>query len=368
MSIYGLVFNLLLRRVDPERAHALAVRAMKTLAALPGGLWLLRAVWQRASAEEEECLRVRALGLSFPSPLGVAAGVDKEAGCFEALGALGFGFVEVGTLTARAQEGNERPRVFRVASRRALVNRMGFPNPGAGAAAERLRRRSGRTLVGANVGKSRAVALADAAADYGAAVRQVGRWCDYVAVNVSSPNTPGLRELQTAEHLGEIVGAVREALAAEGVRRPVLVKIGPDVTDAQIEELAEAALSLRLDGIVAVNTTLDHSGVEGCREIAGVEGGGVSGAPLRERSLEVLRRLHALVGEELVLVSVGGIESAQDAWERIGAGAALVQGYTAFVYNGPGWARRVNRGLAQRVRDAGGSSIQEFVGSRGRSG
>lgn len=330
---------------------------------------------------------MQALGLSFPSPLGVAAGVDKDASWFAELGALGFGFVEVGTVTAVGQPGNERPRIFRIASRRALLNRMGFPNAGAQAMAKRLSRRAaspamrsdrthsdgtdrrgsgsgrpGSPIVGVNIGKSRATPLERAAEDYRETVRAVGRLCDYVAINVSSPNTPGLRELQSADRLREIVGAIREELSALGVRRPLLVKISPDCSDAQLDELADLALELKLDGIIAVNTTLDRGGVEDCREIEGVEGGGVSGAPLARRSLEVLRRLHARVGDRLVLVSVGGIETAQDAWERIEAGATLVQAYTGFVYGGPGWARRVNRDLAQRVRDAGSSSIQQLIG------
>jgi dihydroorotate dehydrogenase len=356
--LYRLLFWLVLRRMDPERAHRLAVWTLKLLSARPACVRMLRAV----HGITYPSLRVQALGLEFSSPLGVAAGMDKEASCFEALGALGFGFVEVGTLTAMAQPGNPRPRVFRVPQRRALLNRMGFPNPGAQEAANRLRGRSGATIVGANIGKSRATPLERAAEDYRETVRAVGRLCDYVAINVSSPNTPGLRELQSADRLREIVGAIREELSALGVHRPLLVKISPDCSDAQLDELAEVALELELDGIVAVNTTLDRSGVEDCREIAGVEGGGVSGAPLARRSLEVLRRLRARVGDRLALVSVGGVESADDVWERVLAGATLVQAYTGLVYGGPGWARRINRDLAQRVLESGSSSIQELIG------
>jgi dihydroorotate dehydrogenase len=356
--IYRLIFKLFLRRLDPERAHRLAAMTLRTIAAIPGARRALRAL----AGRPDPCLRVHALGLSFPSPLGVAAGVDKDASWFDALGALGFGFVEVGTVTALAQQGNDRPRVFRIPQRRALLNRMGFPNPGAQAVAERLRGRTGETLVGVNVGKSKVTPLERAGEDYRATVRATAPLADYVAVNVSSPNTPGLRELQSPDLLRGVVAAIREGLSDAGVKRPILVKIGPDLSDEQLDEIADLALELSLDGIVAVNTTLDRGGVRGCPQIAHVEGGGVSGAPLKERAVEVLRRLRGRVGDGLVLVSVGGIENAEDVLSRIEAGATLVQGYTGFVYGGPGWAHRINRELARHVRAAGASSIQRLVG------
>lgn len=356
--IYRLIFNLLLRRLAPERAHRLAASTLRALMAIPGGLRALRTL----AGRPDPSLRVQALGLTFASPLGVAAGVDKEASWFEALGALGFGFVEVGTVTALAQEGNDRPRVFRIARKHALLNRMGFPNPGAAAVAERLRERRGETIVGVNVGKSKVTPLERAGEDYRATVVAAAARADYVAVNVSSPNTPGLRDLQSPELLRGIVAAIREGLSDAGVKRPILVKISPDVSDEQLDEIADLALELSLEGIVAVNTTLDRSGVQDCPEIAGVQGGGVSGAPLKERALEVLRRLRARVGDRLILVSVGGIEDSEDVLARIAAGATLVQAYTAFVYGGPGWARRVNRDLARRVHAAGASSVGELVG------
>lgn len=356
--IYRFLFKSLLVRLDPEAAHRLAARTMRTLIALPGGGRLLRAL----AGRPDPCLRVHALGFSFPSPLGVAAGVDKDASWFEALGALGFGFVEVGTVTALAQEGNDGVRVLRIPRKRALLNRMGFPNPGAEAVAERLGERTGETIVGVNVGKSKLTPLDRASDDYRAAVRATAPLADYVAVNVSSPNTPGLRDLQSPQLLRGVVAAIREGLSDAGVVRPILLKISPDLSDEQLDEIAEVALELSLEGIIAVNTTLNRGGVQSCPEIAGVQGGGVSGAPLKERSVQVLRRLRSRVGDRAVLVSVGGIENSEDVFTRVVAGATLVQGYTGFVYEGPGWARRVNRELAQRVRAAGASSIQELVG------
>jgi dihydroorotate dehydrogenase len=240
---------------------------------------------------------------------------------------------------------------------------MGFPNPGADAVAERLALGPRRGAIGVNVGKSMAVALEHAAEDYRASVARLAPVADYLVLNVSSPNTPGLREMQAAEQLSALVAAVRDELARAAPEVPLLIKISPDLDDEEIDAIARVALDLRLDGIVAVNTTADR-GVLGAEGLAGIpfEGGGVSGRPLRGRSLEILMRLHAVVGQRLVLVSVGGVESAEDVWARILAGATLVQVYTAFVYEGPLWAARVNRELARMVSAAGVSSVQELVG------
>jgi dihydroorotate dehydrogenase len=360
--IYRLLFHLLLRRIDAERAHELAGRVLRLACAIAP----LRALLHRGAVARDPALEVKALGLTFASPLGAAAGVDKDATWFEGLALLGFGFVEVGTVTARPQGGNERPRIFRLPADRALLNGMGFPNAGAEIVAGRLRRRArgARLVVGVNVGKSRVVGLADADADYRAAVRQVAAVADYLVINVSSPNTPELREMQAVDRLRTLVEEVRDELSEMRVEIPVLIKISPDADDAHVDAIADLALSLAVDGIVAVNTTVDRGVLAGSYEsIASVAGGGISGAPLKERALEVLERLRARVGEEVVLVSAGGVGTPEDAWERILAGATLVQAYTGFVYGGPGWPRRVNRALARRVREAGGSSIGEFVGA-----
>jgi dihydroorotate dehydrogenase len=358
--IYRALFELLLKHVDPERAHAFASRILRLLVAIPGVPWVLR----RGAAPHDPALRVSALGLAFPSPLGVAAGVDKDGTWSRALGLLGFGFVEVGTVTARPQQGNERPRVFRIPPKRALLNRMGFPNPGAVLVTSRLRERAAEPVVGVNVGKSKAVALADAGEDYRAAVRELAPVSDYIALNVSSPNTPELREMQAVELLAPLIDDVRAGLRDAGVSRPLLVKIAPDLPDEEIVAIADLALELSLDGIVAVNTTIDRAVLHPDGDsLASVQGGGVSGPPLAARALEVLRLLRARVGERLVLVSVGGVQEPGDVWERIRAGATLVQAYTGFVYGGPAWPRQVNRELARRVREAGRSSIQELVGS-----
>jgi dihydroorotate dehydrogenase len=350
--MYRLLYQMVLRRVPAEAAHLAAFGLIRGVARVPGAAGLL----ERWLGPREPVLRVRALGLEFPGPLGLAAGFDKDARGTRGLAALGFGFVEVGTVTARAQPGNPRPRMFRLAADRALVNRMGFNNAGAAAAAARLgrSRRRGGPVVGVNIGKTRAVPDQEAAADYAASARAVAAVADYVVVNVSSPNTPGLRDLQAADRLKPVLVAVRAALDAAvpgGRRVPLLVKIAPDLTDADVDAVADLALELGLDGIIATNTTTSRAGLASpAAEVAAAGAGGLSGPPLRARALEVLARLYARTGDRLVLIAVGGVETPDDAWERLRAGATLVQAYTGFVYGGPLWPRQMHTGLARRMR------------------
>jgi dihydroorotate dehydrogenase len=369
MPVYRVVFGTLLRRMDAERAHRLGFGLIRLGAGSPGLGGLLR----RRLARPDPVLRVRALGLDLPGPLGLAAGFDKDARGPQALAALGFGFVEVGTLTARPQPGNPRPRLFRLVADRAVINRMGFNNDGSERAALRLRRladrargRGGRVPVGANIGRSKAAGPDEAIEDYVISARRLAAVADYVVVNVSSPNTPGLRDLQAVDQLRPLLLRVREALdaAAGGRRVPLLVKIAPDLADDDVDAVADLALELGLDGIIATNTTVSREGLASPPEVVQALGaGGLSGPPLADRSRQVLDRLRRRVGDELVLVSVGGIETAQDAWDRIAAGAGLVQAYTGFVYGGPLWPHRLHRELAGLVRAAGFTSIAEAVGS-----
>ncbi|WCB94244.1 Dihydroorotate dehydrogenase (quinone) [Baekduia alba] len=315
--------------------------------------WLVR----RLCVPRDPALRVHALGLDFPSPLGLAAGFDKDAAHVDALAALGFGFVEIGTVTAQPQAGNPRPRMFRLPADRALVNRMGFNNGGAAAAAARLggraRNRDPGVIVGINIGKTKVAA--DAAADYRASAAALAPHADYLVINVSSPNTPGLRDLQAVEQLEPIVAAVREGMAGRAV--PLLVKIAPDLADADVDAVADLALRTGLDGLIATNTTISREGLATpAAAVAAAGAGGLSGAPLAGRSLAVLRRLRERLGADFTIISVGGVENAADAWARLAAGATLVQAYTAFVYGGPLWPRRVARGLGDRVREAGSNS------------
>jgi dihydroorotate dehydrogenase len=361
--IYRVFYKWILLRLDAERAHDLAARSLAAIARRPGATPAIR----RLLGGADPTLAITAFGQTLPSPLGVAAGLDKNATWFGALGALGFGFVEVGTVTADGQPGNPRPRIRRLPGDRALVNSMGFPNAGAAAVAQRLAAR-GRTdpLVGVNVGKSRGAAPEDAGADYRATVRRVAAHADYLVLNVSSPNTPGLRDLQQVGVLTELIAAVRAELEIMQVDIPLLVKVAPDLADEELDAIADLALAERLDGIVAVNTTVNRAVLSDGGQAIG-SSGGISGAPLKARALEVLRRLHTHTQGEIVLISVGGIETAQDAWERLLAGATLVQAYTGFVYGGPLWPRRINRGLGRLVRQSGRDRLASVIGE-GRPG
>jgi dihydroorotate dehydrogenase len=340
--MYRALFTLFLSKLDPERAHHLAFAVIKTLPVIGIGRLVRRFTAPHPS------LAVETLGLTFDSPFGVAAGFDKDGEAVIGLGQLGFGHVEVGTLTARAQPGNEKPRLFRLIPDRAVINRMGFNNQGAAAAAGRLAKTAAkvsRPVLGVNIGKSRIVAVEDATADYLDSARALAPVADYLVVNVSSPNTPGLRGLQELELLAPLLTAVKTVAGSV----PLLVKIAPDLTDDEVQKIAQLVVELGLSGIIATNTTISREGLltdPAVVEAAGA--GGLSGAPLAERSLDVLRLIRAHVPPELCVISVGGVETAADVRERLDAGATLVQGYTAFLYLGPLWARQINRGLAQK--------------------
>jgi dihydroorotate dehydrogenase len=295
-----------------EVAHRLGFALIRGARVVPGLRWLLR----RRLGPHDPVLRVRALGLDFAGPLGLAAGFDKDALGVDGLGLLGFAAVEVGTVTAWPQPGNPRPRLFRLPRDQALINRMGFNNQGAQAAAVRLRhRRSGHPVVGVNIGKTKVVPESEAVADYVASARLLAEVAGYLVVNVSSPNTPGLRNLQAVQHLRPLLAGVRDALDEATTRRvPLLVKIAPDLADEDIDAVADLALELGLDGIVATNTTISRDGLASApAEIEAAGAGGLSGPPLATRALAVLRRLRARAGDRLVLIAVGGIDAPDDA-------------------------------------------------------
>lgn len=338
--VYDVLFRTVLRRLDPERAHHFAVAVIRAIPAL--GLTGL----VRRFTRPDPALAVEALGMRFESPFGMAAGFDKDARSIRGLWALGFGHIEIGTVTALPQDGNPRPRLFRLVEDRAVINRMGFNNEGAAAAAERVsrqRRHRERPIIGANIGKSRVVAVEDAVDDYRVSARLLAPVADYLAVNVSSPNTPGLRGLQDEALLRPLLTAVLEEAGAT----PVLVKIAPDLDDGAIDAVCALVVELGLAGVIATNTTIGRDGLQTPRaEVEAAGAGGLSGAPLAERALAVLRRVRRALPPPLCVIAVGGIDTAADAAARLEAGATLVQGYTAFLYRGPGWARQVTRGLA----------------------
>jgi dihydroorotate dehydrogenase len=357
--IYRLFFRFVLQRFDSERAHAFAIATMRVYGWIPGAVPLTSRLLRPPAT-----LGVRTLGLEFSTPLGLAAGVDKNATAFDGLAALGFGSVEVGTATNLRQPGNPRPRVWRLPEDRALLNAMGFPNEGAATQARRLAKRRTKQVLGVNIGKSKVVDIdGDVVGDYRAATRELAPYADYLALNVSSPNTPGLRSMQTTEHLLTLVNGVRDELTQLGRGIPLLVKLGPDLSDDEITDLADAAARIDIDGIIAVNTTTDPEKTAACQAAIAAHGGrgGVSGQPLKQRALEVLELLSARV-DSLPLISVGGIENAEDAWQRILAGASLVQVHTAFVYGGPLWPRRVNRDLARILEASPYATIEDAVG------
>lgn len=338
--MYPLFFRLFLSRLDAELAHRLAFLVIRSIPFSGLGRLVYR------YCRPDPSLRVHAMGMSFPSPFGLAAGFDKNATAVEGLWRLGFGAVEVGTVTALPQPGNPRPRLLRLLPDRAVVNRMGFNNPGAHRVAERLarlRRRRSSAVLGINIGKSRAVPLEDAVVDYLVSARALSPLADYLAVNVSSPNTPGLRGLQELDRLEPLLAAVLAEIGSV----PLLVKIAPDLPDEQIRHIANLVGRLGLAGVVATNTTLSRTGLRSSpATIAAAGEGGLSGAPLAARSIAVLRILRDVLPVGTCIISVGGVETADHVRARLAAGATLVQGYTGFLFRGPLWARQINRALA----------------------
>jgi dihydroorotate dehydrogenase len=311
-------------------------------------------------------LETERFGIRFPNPVGLAAGFDKSGESFNALGALGFGHVEIGTVTALPQPGNPRPRLFRLPADRALLNRMGFNNPGADAVAARLRRSRIEPVLGINIGKSKATALEDATADYLRSLELLEAFAAYVVVNVSSPNTPGLRQLQDAAPLRELLRALRLRAAELGkirgdAPRPILLKIAPDLTDPQVEEAVGIAVEEGMAGVIATNTTISREGLR-TPGIDGMGAGGISGAPVHRRAVEVVSLIWRTTGGRMPIVGVGGVFGAADAWEMIRAGASLVQVWTGFIYQGPTIARDINRGLLDRLRNDGFDRIGQAVG------
>jgi len=335
--LYSLVLRLVFVRFKPESIHHFVVAGIRIASKL-GVLRVFR-------LSEKQTLQIQAFGLTFNGPFGLAAGFDKNAVAVKALGELGFSHVEIGTVTALAQPGNPKPRLFRLLADRALINRMGFNNEGAEAVAGRLRDLREKNIstlpvIGVNIGKSKVTPVAEAAEDYRTSARLLSPYADYIAVNVSSPNTPGLRSLQSVEALEPILRAVLE----ETGQKPVLVKIAPDLADEDIIAVADLAKRLKLAGVIATNTTVSRANLKTATDkVSAMGDGGLSGAPLQARALEVLKLLKAHLGDSLAIVSVGGVETADDTLERLKAGATLVQGYTGFIYRGPLWARVINR-------------------------
>ncbi|HVL42534.1 MAG TPA: quinone-dependent dihydroorotate dehydrogenase [Brevundimonas sp.] len=334
----------LLRQFDPEVAHGLAIRA-------------LQAVPLPAAPADDPVLRTTIAGLILPNPVGLAAGLDKNGEALGGLARLGFGFIECGSVTPLPQAGNPKPRLFRLSEDRAIINRMGFNNLGLEAFVRRLERRPRTAVVGANLGANKDTE--DKAADYVAGLKRLRGLSDYVTVNVSSPNTPGLRALQGRAALDDLLGRLNEARAGDPT--PVFLKVAPDLTGDEIALIVEASLDHRIDALIVSNTTLDRP--ESLRSRDRAEAGGLSGAPLKARAMDALRAAAGASAGRLPLIAVGGIDSGAEAWARIRAGAGAVQLYSALIYEGPGLVGRIKRDLAARLRAEGFSTVSEAVGS-----
>ena len=359
LGLYQLVIRPVLFRLDPERAHHLALGLLQRLAQVPPLLKLC----QRWLAVEHAALQTEVAGLHFPNPVGLAAGFDKSATAVAAFPALGFGLVEVGTVTPRPQVGNSLPRLFRVQADEAVINHMGFNNDGATAVARRLRMSPAQIPVGVNLGKNADTPLDKALDDYCSGLEELFDVGDYVVINVSSPNTPGLRTLQTAASLRALLSGVQDrnqalARARQARPRPLFVKIAPDLQSHELDDIVEAVQTYGLDGIIATNTTSGREGLT--TELA--EPGGLSGRPLRHRSTEVIRHVYRRAQGRIPIIGVGGIFSAEDAYEKICAGASLVQLYTGLIYRGPGLPRQINRGLKHLLQRDGLTHLSQAVG------
>jgi len=342
-----------LMAMDAEQAHNLTIAALKT-GLVPGG-----------SRRDPDVLATRVFGLDFSNPIGLAAGFDKNAEVPDAMLKLGFGFVECGTVTPRPQDGNPKPRLFRVPTAQAVINRFGFNNQGLDAYAARLQARAGRPgIVGANVGKNKDTV--DAASDYSACIRRVAPLAQYLVVNVSSPNTPGLRTLQSRDALADLLGQCLVARAETGVKPPLLLKVAPDLTDEDKADIAAVVLDSGIDGLIVSNTTLARPAA--IPPVLAAEAGGLSGRPLLEPSTKVLGEFYQLLGGKLPLVGVGGVSSGTDAYAKIRAGASLVQLYSAMAYQGPGLVGQIKAELAQRLADDGYARVADAVGAAHRKG
>lgn len=337
--------------LDAENAHELGMKGLRS------GVSRLIA----GKAPKFDLGPIQRFGLPFSNPLGMAAGFDKNGVAVNQLADLGFGFVEVGTVTLKAQPGNPKPRMFRLPKDKALVNRLGFNNDGAEAVADRLRKLDRKCVVGVNIGKNKDVANEEAVENYLATLEIVHPVADYVAVNISSPNTPNLRELQRSDSLEMLVNAL-QARNREWGEKPLLVKIAPDLSDQEIEAAVDICLRHEVAGIIATNTTISRTGLE-TTDVERIGAGGLSGRPLAKRSTEVISTIYKYSNGNLPIIGVGGIFDANDAFEKIAAGASLLQAYTGFIYGGPGFAHRINSGLSRLLKERGFGKLDEAVGS-----
>lgn len=344
--MYKYVIRPLLFLLDAERVHHLVFSTLQLKGSVPGFKRLLAALF----SYQHPALEKKLFGITFKNPVGLAAGFDKDAKLIDELSSFGFGFIEIGTLTPKPQPGNDKPRLFRLPADQALINRMGFNNDGVVTAVERLKKRKSNVVVGGNIGKNKVTPNESALDDYAVCMDALYPVVDYFVVNVSSPNTPGLRELQEKEPLRKLLSFVKSRMAANLKPKPVLLKIAPDLTVEQLDDVIEILKETKTDGVIATNTTISRDGLETDKEtVERIGAGGLSGKPLRNRSTEVIKYLRGELGPDYPIIGVGGIMSVDDALEKLDAGADLIQVYTGFVYEGPGFVKRILKALITKL-------------------
>jgi dihydroorotate dehydrogenase len=330
---------------NPEFIHHISFKLIKFGALIPGKMWAWRLLFRVKNSRLER----EVFGLKFENPVGLAAGFDKDAKLFDELASFGFGFVEIGTVTPLPQEGNPKPRLFRLKEDSGIINRMGFNNQGIEAVVARLRRKKSNIIIGGNIGKNKETPNDKAVEDYEICFEKLFPFVDYFAVNVSSPNTPGLRDLQQKEPLTALLNKLQELNSQKEKRKPILLKIAPDLTNEQLDDIIEIVADTKIDGVVATNTTIDRSGLKTDKtKVQAIGNGGLSGTPLKERSTEVIKYLAEKSNKAFPIIGVGGIHSADDALEKLDAGATLLQIYTGFIYEGPSLIKRINKAILKR--------------------
>ncbi len=340
--MYKLIFRPFLFLFDPEAIHHFTFRFLKIVFQIPGVKNLVSGYF----SIKQPSLRRKVFGIEFENPVGLAAGFDKDAKLIDELACFGFGFIEIGTITPNPQAGNDKPRLFRLPADGGIINRMGFNNEGAIAAVERLKKRKSKIIVGGNIGKNKSTPNEQAIDDYASCFETLYPYVDYFVVNVSSPNTPGLRELQEKEPLRKLLSYVKSLSLSKEKPKPILLKIAPDLSNEQLDDVVEILKETKTDGIIATNTTISRENlVTDKNQIEKIGPGGLSGKPLAKRSTEVIQYLRIKLGKDFPIIGVGGIMSPADALEKIEAGADLVQIYTGFIYEGPGVVGRINKAL-----------------------
>ncbi len=333
--------------VDAEKIHYFVFKTLKFVSKIPGVTPLLRGLYSIADTRLEK----RIFGITFKNPVGLAAGFDKDAKLIDELDSLGFGFIEIGTVTPLPQSGNDKPRLFRLPQDQALINRMGFNNEGADAAMQRLKGKKSNIIVGGNIGKNKVTPNENALNDYALCFEVLFPYVDYFVLNISSPNTPGLRELQDKEPLRKLLMHVKQLSASKAAYKPLLLKIAPDLVDSQLDDIIEILKETKLDGVVATNTTISRDGLStNTSEVQAIGNGGLSGKPLTERSTYVIRYLRQKLGPQFPIIGVGGIMSTKDAIEKLKAGADLIQIYTGFIYEGPAFVKQINKAILQNLK------------------